>query len=265
MFSWCTDHFPIITNIDLPQLRIPPDLSFNFRIADREDFNKTLKIKLNLLLHLEPINSLQELENAGNELTRVLQQTIKEKITWSKPSLDAKRWWNGELSAMKKNLNRLRSESYNYWAIANHYSHRELRIRSRAYGKAIILAIRTHWMEYLEEMMASDIWIANKYLKNPAGDGGQPWIPTIKTGNAEGRVTEVNNNEDKAKVFTKAFFPPPARGEQPPIRIPRATTKPSFAGQKTDRKDHTEVIALQGPGAGRYPQYCLTKMLWPNR
>lgn len=76
-----TDHFPIITNIDLPQLRIPPDLSFNFRIADREDFNKTLKIKLNLLLHLEPINSLQELENAGNELTRVLQQTIKEKIT----------------------------------------------------------------------------------------------------------------------------------------------------------------------------------------
>lgn len=29
-----TDHFPIVTNIDLPQTRIPSDPSFNFRVAD---------------------------------------------------------------------------------------------------------------------------------------------------------------------------------------------------------------------------------------
>lgn len=110
---------------------------------------------------------------------------------------------------MKKILNRLKSESFRNHAMANHPSHRELRIRSSKYGKAIIAAKRDHWTEYLEEMSANDIWTANKYLKSPVGDGGQPRIPTIKTRDEEGNTMEVNDNEDKAKVFAKAFFSPP--------------------------------------------------------
>jgi Endonuclease-reverse transcriptase len=107
-----TDHFPIITYIDLPQTRIPPDPSFNFRIADWDEFRTSLTAKLNLLPRPEPITNLQELEDAGNNLTRTLQQTIEEKITRSKPCPDAKRWWNGDLKTRRKELNRLRSDSY---------------------------------------------------------------------------------------------------------------------------------------------------------
>jgi hypothetical protein len=57
-------------------------------------------------------------------------------------------------------------------------------------------------------MVESDIWMANRYLKDPVGDGGMPRIPTIKIRNAEGVEVEINNSEEKARTFTKQFFPP---------------------------------------------------------
>ena len=56
-------------------------------------------------------------------------------------------------------------------------------------------------------MTSSDIWTANKFIKEPAGDGGCPGIPT-KSKDAQGAVTLINNNKDKAKFFAKTFFPP---------------------------------------------------------
>ena len=121
-----TDHFPIVTQIDLPQSRIPQDPSFNFRTADWDEFRKTLTTKLQALTQPGKIRDLQELNGFGNRLTQVLQTTIKEKVTSSKPRPDAKRWWNSDLSGMRKELNRLRTESYKNRTIANHSSHREL-------------------------------------------------------------------------------------------------------------------------------------------
>jgi hypothetical protein len=204
-----TDHFPIVTCIDLPQSRIPPDPSFNFRTVDWDDFRGTLSKKIDDLPHQGPIRDAEQLNEAGSNLTRAIQETISEKVTSSKPRPDSKRWWNGDLSKMRKELNRLRSTSYKNRTVTNHPSHRELRKKSRIYGNAIISAKRTHWAEYLEEMTASDVWTANKYLKSPVGDGGTPRIPTIKVNNHEGRTVEVNDNDDKAKIFAKAFFPPP--------------------------------------------------------
>ena len=124
-------------------------------------------------------------------------------------------WWNGDLKEMRKELNRLRTMLYHNCAIANHHSHRELQTKSRQYGRAIILAKRTHWAKYLEGMTADDIWTANKYIKNPVGDGGMPKIPTIKTKDKEGNEIEINNSKEKAKAFIKAFFPnpPPPQAE----------------------------------------------------
>ena len=169
-----TDHFPIVTNIELPQSRIPPDPTFNFRTADWDDFRRALSAKLDLLPRPAQIRDVQHLEETGNNLTRIIQETIKEKVTENKPRPDAKRWWNSDLSKMRKELNRLRKESFQNRAIANHPSHRELRKKSRIYGRSIISAKRSHWTEYLEEMTANDIWTANKYLKCPVGDGGLP-------------------------------------------------------------------------------------------
>ena len=79
---------------------------------------------------------------------------------------------------------------------------------SNRYCEEIQTAKHRHWSDYLEEMDANDIWTANRYLRNPVGDGGSPRIPTLKTRNANGDTTETNDNQAKAALFADTFFPP---------------------------------------------------------
>ena len=134
---------------------------------------------------------------------------IQENVVKTKPRHDAMRWWNRDLGKERKELNRLRASSFRYRALADHPSHEELRIRSNRYGEAIVQAKRQHWTKYLEEMTAADLWPANKFLREPAGDGGCPRIPTLKVRNQANEVILINDNEEKAKIFAKLFFPPP--------------------------------------------------------
>jgi hypothetical protein len=62
-------------------------------------------------------------------------------------------------------------------------------------------------------MTANEMWTANKYIKEPVGDGGNPRIPTLKVKNAAGIETLVNDNDKKAKTFASVFFPPPPPAE----------------------------------------------------
>ena len=161
-----TDHFLIATYIDLPQNRLPHDPLYNFRTANWDEFYKVLTEKAGRLPQPQPVTNKRQLDEMGINLTRILQETISEKIMCSKPRPDAKWWWNSDLTKMRKELNRLRKESYHNCTIANHPSHRELRRKSRIYRKAIVEVKCSHWAEYLEEMTSDDIWTANKYLSN---------------------------------------------------------------------------------------------------
>jgi ribonuclease HI/endonuclease/exonuclease/phosphatase family metal-dependent hydrolase len=204
-----TDHFPILTNILLPQDRTDNSPSYNFREVDWEEYRKKLEPRLERSPDKPVITNLDQLNTAIEDLTTALQETTQEVVKRRKARPDAKRWWNGELIRMRKELNRLRSQSYTFRAIANHPSHSELKTKSNIYGDAIVQAKRSHWSNYLEEMTSSEIWTANKYIKEPVGDGGSPRIPTLKVKNATGREVLINDNEEKAKVFAKTFFPPP--------------------------------------------------------
>ena len=204
-----TDHFPIITHVLLPQERINSPPSFNFREADWDEFRKKLKPRLQRTPDRPVITNVEQLNTAIDDLTQALQETTQEVVKRSKPRPDAKRWWNGELIKMRRELNQLRSDSYNFRTIVDHPAHRELKKKSNKYGEAIIQAKRSHWANYLEEMTVNEIWTANKYIREPVGDGGNPRIPTLKTKNAAGQEVLVNGNEEKANLLAKTFFPPP--------------------------------------------------------
>ena len=263
-----TDHLPITTNILLPQERVQEAPSYNFREADWESFNASLEAKLTEIPNPTNILNQEQLTTAADQLTQAIQETISKEVAKSKPRPDAKRWWNGDLRKLKKELNRLKALSYRFRALTDHPYHQELRTKSNKYGEAIIQAKRQHWTSYLEEMSANDIWTANKFIKEPAGDGGCPRIPTLKTKDVNGNTISINNNEDKAKILVETFFPPPpppSTTRSRTLRIPRTPAGPPAHIKRTSSPPDQQALPIQGVRPRQHTQHRPPKMFRPPR
>ena len=162
---------------------------------------------------------------------------------------------------MRKNLNKLKSLSYQFRAIATHPSHQALKRESNKYGDAIILAKQQHWENFLEEMNTSEIWTANKYLKEPAGNGGLPRILPLKTPNEHSQNMTTKDNESKANLLVKTFFPPPPiniynnihpQDDYPePLPNPPATTSEQVA------MHIAKLLPYKAPGPDSIPNIIL--------
>jgi hypothetical protein len=111
-------------------------------------------------------------------------------------------------------------------------------------------------------MVASDIWTANKYLKEPVGDGGLPRIPTIRVRDAEGREIEINDNEDKAKFFVKSFFPPPPAAQEDDIAVydyPEPLPNPPLPDRARIERTIRKLPSYKAPGPDVIPNIVLQK------
>jgi len=121
----CTDHFPIVTIVDIPQERISTTPSLNFREVDWEAFQRQLLINLEEIPLPARIRTSEELQKAALNLTTVLQVTIKEKVKVNKPCPHSKRWWNSDLRQLRKKLNQLSRTCMKQRAVPNHPCHGE--------------------------------------------------------------------------------------------------------------------------------------------
>ena len=52
-----------------------------------------------------------------------------------------------------------------------------------------------------------ELWTANKYIKEPTGDGGKTRIPTLKYKQADGTMKNIDTNEGKTEALAQNFFP----------------------------------------------------------
>ncbi len=123
----CPNHFPIVMHLTTPQPRVPINPNYNFRDVDWEIFHKTLKTHLDEIPPPATITTAEQLNEASENLTRTLQNTIASCIKRSNPRPDAKRWWNNDLMKMRKELNRIRADSYRNRVLTDHTSHKELK------------------------------------------------------------------------------------------------------------------------------------------
>ena len=113
-----------------------------------------------------------QFQHVVTSLTTAIQATTNAVVLLSKPVPHSRRWWNKELSALKKHLNKLNNESYRYRALADHPVHDAHRNTRNEYSEAIKRAKMQHWQDFLETAQGSDIWMANRYISNPPGDSG---------------------------------------------------------------------------------------------
>ena len=259
----CTDHFPIVTILDLPQNRVEPVLTRNFRTADWESFVEGLQenlVKIPLPTNLE---SEEEVQKAVKDLTSVLQQTIEDRIPVSKPCPHSKRWWNSELQALKKKLNKLSKESLRYRALPDHECHTSRKDVAKQYGKAIVDAKKKHWTDFLEEASDRDLWTTNRYLKNPVGDGGKSRILTLKVKNEDGTLREVAANNEKAETLHKIFFPPKPDASSVPERYqyPCPLPSPPAITNEQVRRHVLSLSPYKASGPDNIPNVVLQKAL----
>ena len=116
----CTDHYPVVTHLTMPQTHTPANPNYNFHDVNWELFRKTLKIHLSKYPPPDEITTVEQLNEASENLICALQNTITSCIKRSNPRPDVKRWWNSDLSAMRKELNKLRADLYRNRALTDH-------------------------------------------------------------------------------------------------------------------------------------------------
>ena len=135
-----TNHFPIITTIQLHQPLAAKQINLNYKATNWTTYKAKLQNKLNNAQIPQQIQHPTQIKIVLDSLTKAIQDTTKEVVPQIKTRPDIKRWWNSDLTNMRKKLNRLRNLSYQFRAITNHYSHKALKCDSNIYGKAIVKA-----------------------------------------------------------------------------------------------------------------------------
>ena len=257
----CTDHFPIVTTLSLPQKRVDTSPGYNFRDVDWDEFRRKFQGELEAIPEPCRVRTEGQLVVAVEALMGALVDTVSACVPKSKKRSGAKRWWSKDLRKMRKRLNRLRELSHRYRALTHHHSHREFKKLSNEYGEAILAAKRQHWTTYLEELTAEGIWGANRYLREPVGDGGSPRIPTLRVKGADGTEAKVSDNNEKAKVFVEAFFPPPPPHSSVPDNYSYPAPLPD-PPQLTEERIHEQLRRLspyKAPGPDGIPNVVLQR------
>ena len=119
----------------------------------------------------------------------------------------AKRWWNGELKAMKKEVMKKGRSAYSLCFNPEHPAHEEYRVARNKYADAICSAKLQHWTEWLESLDEASVWTARKYANNELTDASRAKVPNLK-GKFRGSDTAVEGttNAEKSRMFYETFY-----------------------------------------------------------
>ncbi|CAA7269138.1 unnamed protein product [Cyclocybe aegerita] len=206
----CTDHFPIMSTINIQMQSNMPRPRRNFRETDWEEFRQELKKGLEKIERPREFKEGEEeaFESARRELERVVIETIEKVVPMTNPTPYAKRWWTKDLTKMRKEVWKMSHKSYRachnqanpihkqYWQVRNEYS------------QLIKDTKRDHWEEWLEGLDGEEVWTASRLVKGPGGDGGRVRVPTLEIRDGEaGQACTATTNKEKGQLFFETFFP----------------------------------------------------------
>jgi len=176
-----TDHYPIITQLDIHTPKATWAARRNFRLADWPELVKTLKNDLANLPPPTEIENVQMFTDRLKVLNETIQKAIKKHVKLTKPSPYSKRWWSTELANEKKRMQQLGGRVKYHCLNTQHPVHEEYRRQQNRYSEMIRKAKVEHWVEWLEGLDESSIWQASKLVMSQATDAGKSRIPTLQT------------------------------------------------------------------------------------
>ncbi|THH16463.1 hypothetical protein EW146_g4189 [Bondarzewia mesenterica] len=181
----------------------------NWRLTDWDAFAKETEIRLGDFPPPQHITSTTQFTQAADNLIEALTDVIRTTVPISKPCSFSKCWWTSDLMTMRKEKQRLANLSYSLRHLPNHPSHQQVKDIRNAYATEIQRTKKQHWEDWLEDAKEKDMWIANKYISSPAGDGGRTRVPSLKTQLPDGTTRSLVTNSEKSAALASTFFPPP--------------------------------------------------------
>ena len=206
----CTDHYPIVTELQVNVARATPSTFRNFRKVDWPDFRKKLAVRLeDIPLPPGNLTSVDEFDTTLRLLLDALQATIDNEVPETRPPPYAKRWFSKELNDMCREVSRTGRRAYRLRDTPQHPIHHEYRTLRNRYGDRIKQAKRDHWEAWIAEADMKSIWTVGKYVRAGSTDGGRSSIPPIRR---PGAAEPTRHSAEKSTIFYETFFPAPPPG-----------------------------------------------------
>ena len=203
-----TDHFPIITKINVSTTLHEEPQRLNYKETDWEEFRKELEPRLRHISKPKTITSIPRFDGLLTNLNKALTETIQAVVPKLKMSPHTKRWWSSELRAMKKAVTKKGRKAHDQRFNPQHPIHDEHRSLRHQYAEAIRATKRQHWVDWLESLNEATVWTASRYANNEPTDASRTKVPNLKAKpRGSERVIEATTNAEKGQLFYEAFYP----------------------------------------------------------
>ena len=251
-FDHDSDHFPILHRIALTPPQTPTTSRINWKVTDWARLQDT--ITRHISVWEAPLPSNTSIDRAVQQLTSIIQKAIKKHTTEHRPSPYSKRWWNEELSTLRKRAAHARrlwkhsrlDEDHQNWITA-----------CRIYQEQLTIQKRNHWRNFLANIEDRTLYTAAKFTtKTPT----PRHIPPIKTSNG----LMANTPQDQAAVFHSTFFAPPAPPDLSDIGDSPTYNQLRFSNITITELDQAiqRMSPNKAPGPDNIPVLVLQKV-WP--
>jgi exonuclease III len=236
-----SDHFPILTTLDMKPERIEQVPMYNF---ERTDWSL---LKTKIVEFLPPITdepaSPAMVDRLAEDITAALAKAIECTTPRRRISPFSKRWWTEELTKARRETNKARNK---FKRTGNEEHQKVWKKREREYRAKIKKAKRRTWRKFVKEANEKTIWKLKKYMDSTPTSS---YIPTINETAA--------SNDEKAEIFKSTFFPPPPPADLSDIEAadyPEPVPSPPANHPISSRNGDGKALSEESPRTRRDPQ-----------
>jgi len=208
-----TDHFPIISTLDLRPERTDTTPKSNYRNVEWNEFREALSTHLNMIPLPTEINSTEQFNAAFTHLTHAIAAAVNDKVPKSNPSSYAKRWWSKELDAKRKKVHKLGAKARDKLACRLDPIHEEFRTARNNFSNNIKKAKEEHWVEWLESLTPAGTWNFHRYAASNPADQVHTRIKTLKDPRNPQGNSITQDNARKSELLYDVFFRPAPEDE----------------------------------------------------
>jgi len=214
-----TDHFPIISTLDITPETYEAEPKPDFRKVDWPKFCKALIASLDPIEIEGKVATIDEFDRRLEQLDKVILLVTAAQVPMPKPSPRSKHWWTEDLNQQRKEVLKLGKKAWkNKWKGDKVLKKNHSRAR-RNYGSSLQQQKTSHWFDFTSNITStsSDLWKAGKFVSGGPSDGCQTHVPTLTVTQPDGAMRRTSSNADKAKAFRDTFFPAPQLEQQVPL------------------------------------------------